>query len=610
MNTGNERLWGPAPASTDIEGYRDWKGWWADGSEHHGRRLEPHEWAMSRALKGELCPGDIVEIEPFGVPPGTRRTIMNSGAPVRDAAGHIVGAVVAQADITRIVESETALRISEGRFRSTFENAAVGVAHVGLEGQWLRVNDRLCDIVGYRREELLAKTFQDITHPDDVAADLAEARRLLGGEVSTYSMEKRYIRKDGSVVPVLLTASLVLNDDGSPDYFIAVVDDITERKRTEAAVLENEAKFRALADNIPQLAWMADEHGDIFWYNRRWFEYSGSTPEAMEGWGWRDLQHPDHAERVTAKFRSHIANGQVWEDTFPLRGGDGQYRWFLSRAVPIRNDAGEITRWFGTNTDITGQLEVEHALRASEASLRRANEDLLQFASIGSHDLKEPLRGMSLLASFLAQEEAGRISQAGMDKLDRIRELCKRLTSMVNSLLEHARTGLDPKFAPCDMGDLIRRVVDTSREDFASRNCEVVITGPFPVVSADSALMERVLANLIANAFKFNESSTKRVEIFAEDEAIVLRDNGIGIDARHHEKIFRLFRRVHNPERYPGEGLGLALVKKIIDAHGGTIELESSLGTGTTFRLRLPKLDAGHPLHSQTARELKVRSFS
>ncbi len=139
-------------------------------------------------------------------------------------------------------------------------------------------------------------------------------------------------------------------------------------------MLANEAKFRTLANTIPQLAWMTDKTGYIVWYNDRWFDYTGSNMSEMEGWGWQKVHHPDHVDRVTNKFKDHIERGEDWEDTFPLRGKDGEYRWFLSRACVVRNENGEIINWFGTNTDITVQLETEKALSESEEKLRIAKD--------------------------------------------------------------------------------------------------------------------------------------------------------------------------------------------------------------------------------------------
>jgi PAS domain S-box-containing protein len=161
-------------------------------------------------------------------------------------------------------------------------------------------------------------------------------------------------------------------------------EEVTERKRAEAvlaangqALRESESRFRELADYISQFAWTADASGWIYWYNKRWHDYAGTTLEEMQGWGWQKVHHPEHVDRVVERIRRSFETGTPWEDTFPLRGKDGNYRWFLSRALPIRNEAGEVIRWFGTNTDVTEQIEAENALRVS-VERQTATADILK----------------------------------------------------------------------------------------------------------------------------------------------------------------------------------------------------------------------------------------
>lgn len=188
-----------------------------------------------------------------------------------------------------------------------------------------------------------------------------------------------------------------------------------ERARAEAALRESESRFRDLADNMSQFAWMADEKGFIFWYNQRWFEYTGTTLEEMQGWGWKKVHHPNHVDRVVKRIQHSWDTGEVWEDTFPLRSKEGEYRWFLSRAVPIRDSAGKILRWFGTNTDITSTREQEQRVRASEARLRLAMQaanlslwqwDVVKDKIFWSHDSHEyssmePRQSVGGLQKFL-----------------------------------------------------------------------------------------------------------------------------------------------------------------------------------------------------------------
>jgi PAS domain S-box-containing protein len=158
-----------------------------------------------------------------------------------------------------------------------------------------------------------------------------------------------------------------------------VLESLNLLEKQVDAVRESEERFHTLADNISQLAWMADARGRIYWYNRRWFDYTGTTLEEMQGWGWKQVQHPDHVERVVQRIQQSWDSGEAWEDTFPLRGKDGEYRWFLSRALPISDADGQIVRWFGTNTDISDFRAARQALRDSELRYRR----LFQFAQDG-----------------------------------------------------------------------------------------------------------------------------------------------------------------------------------------------------------------------------------
>jgi PAS domain S-box-containing protein len=212
----------------------------------------------------------------------------------------------------------------------------------------------------------------------------------------------------------------------------------------------NRDQFLALANAVPQLVWMADASGSIHWYNRRWYEFTGTTLEEMQGWGWTKVHHPDHKERVIGQLRQCFDTGEPWEDTFPLRGTDGQYRWFLSRAVPIRQDNGSVAGWFGTNTDITEQLKAEEAIRESEQRLRRALEIERtaraeaerattmrdETLAIVAHDLHNPVHAIMAAAAMLGLQAT---EDEGRRYLVVVERSAREIERLISDLLDVAR---------------------------------------------------------------------------------------------------------------------------------------------------------------------------
>lgn len=222
-----------------------------------------------------------------------------------------------------------------------------------------------------------------LAHEPVIVRRLSEERRFRGPDlliehdvVSGISCIINHSEPPYGVLGVHTRAYREFSDDDA-NFLVSVANMLSTALRTRQTrerLNESELEFRTLANSIPQLAWMADEKGFIYWYNQRWYDYTGTNPEDMEGWGWQQVHRPDLVARITDKFKRHIELGEEWEDTFPLRSRSGEYRWFLSRAMPIRDSSGQVIRWFGTNTDIHRQLEYEQALRESEEKLRIAME--------------------------------------------------------------------------------------------------------------------------------------------------------------------------------------------------------------------------------------------
>lgn len=227
----------------------------------------------------------------------------------------------------------------------------------GKEGILL-YNDSYAAFAGWRHPQLLGMPILE-AWPEAAEFNQRVLQSVLAGESLSFRDKHFNLNRRGAPedVWINLDFSPIRDETGAVRGVLAIVVDTTPWVYAERAQRESESRFRTLADNIAAFAWMADAKGNIYWYNKRWFDYTGLPFEEARNWGWPQRQHPDHVDRVMAKIERCLASGEVWEDTFPLKGRDGVFRWFLSRAMPIRDDAGQVVRWFGTNTDITEHLE-------------------------------------------------------------------------------------------------------------------------------------------------------------------------------------------------------------------------------------------------------------
>lgn len=267
------------------------------------------------------------------------------------------------------IPSDVALQESEERFRATFDHAPVGIAHVAVDGRWLLVNQKLCDILGYTQAELHARSFQDITHPDDLEGDLALVQQMLAGTIADYVTEKRYIRKDGSIVWTNLTVSLVREPDGAPKYFISVVEDIEGRKQAEARLQTSEQRASTLINALPYIAWMLDEDGHVVFFNQRWYEFTGRPDPETHLLGWLEAVHPDDRAELAARRSQAIAAGTEYGFEVRLRGYRGEYCWHLARVVPLRDETGTLFGWHGSAVEIDERKRIEQDHRfLAEAS--------------------------------------------------------------------------------------------------------------------------------------------------------------------------------------------------------------------------------------------------
>ena len=275
-----------------------------------------------------------------------------------------------------------------------YDTAPIGLAVLSPDCRYLQLNQRLTEICGISVEDHLGRSVRDcVPALADAVEGIVRSIMTTGEPVSGIEVASQ--RADKIEDRSWVTYWHPLRDPTGEIIGVNVAaEEITERKRAEAvlaandkALRESELRFRELADNISQFAWTADASGWIYWYNKRWHDYTGTTLEDMEGWDWQKVHHPEHVDRVVERIRRSFETGTPWEDTFPLRGKDGTYRWFLSRALPIRNEAGDVVRWFGTNTDVTEQIEAENALQVS-VERQTATADILKVIASSPSDVR------------------------------------------------------------------------------------------------------------------------------------------------------------------------------------------------------------------------------
>ncbi|OCR22213.1 histidine kinase [Pseudomonas syringae] len=400
------------------------------------------------------------------------------------------------------------------------------------------------------------------------------------------------------------------------------------------ALRESERQFRMLADNMSQLAWTADSAGNVYWYNERWYTYTGSSLEAMQALGWRSVHHPDHVERVTTRSAHCFATGSIWEDTFPLLGKDGTYSWFLSRALPMRDEQGHITHWLGTNTDITAQVSAEEALRELNESLeRRVAERTRELATINellqremaereqaqealrhaqkmdaigqltggiAHDFNNMLTGV-LGALDLIQR---RIAAGRVGEIDRYIQVAvtsaNRAAALTHRLLAFARRqslnnrNVDVNHMVTSMEELLRRTTGESIELCIDLDHDLRQT------HTDEHQLENALLNLVINARDAMPEGgqlivrSRNVDIRApqgvvspgEYVQLSIEDTGCGMSADVIERAFDPFFTTKPIGQ--GTGLGLSMVYGFIKQAGGHVQIDSVEGRGTRIDLYLP----------------------
>ena len=549
----------------------------------------------------------------------------------RYEAGEFAGFIGTAINIHQKKEQEFALQQSLlkqdetlAQLNSLLENAPVGFAFFDKEKRYVQINECLADINGVSVNDHIGKNIKEVL--GEMANDVNDILNkivITKEPILNLEMKGQTPREPGVDRYWIAGFYPILNKKNNEvDFIGAVVIEITERKKTEEKIRESEARFRALAETIPQLVWETDAQGNPLYASLNWNEYS--SPQLTPEESWKAMVHPDDYENINNIWMHSLQTGVTYTGEVRLRNKRGQYLWHTVYGNPVLDNNDIIVKWIGAFTNINTEKEFANSLKKQvedktndlakandflelkNEELEKMNKELQSFAYISSHDLQEPLRKIQVFSAQIMDKEFASLSDEGKHKFNRIENAAKRMKTLIEDLLAYSRTSIaERKFENVDLNDIITQVKEDLNEEIINKSATLQSLTKHNI-SVIPFQFRQLIYNLISNAIKFTKPQTAPLIIinsniitgkslqdkFAAKNVdychITLADNGIGFEQKYGHKIFEVFQRLHGKAEFTGTGIGLAIVKKIVDNHNGFIIAEGELDKGATFNIYLP----------------------
>jgi PAS domain S-box-containing protein len=514
--------------------------------------------------------------------------------------GRCVGAAIE--DITDRKRAERTLQENERLFATIADLSPVGIFRMDGSGEMVYANDRWREITGSPVSVPLSQAWREALHPDDrsrVFAEWEEACRCQ----QPYRTECRFLRSDNSVVWVLGQVAPEFSDDSAGSSvisYIGTITDISDRKQAEEDLKDSERRYATLTKLASVGISRTNAHGDRIYVNDRWGEITGLSIQDALAKGWQDVIHPDDAARIIPEWATAFRQRQPYLCECRFIHPSGETRWVIGQSLPDISDDGKFLGYVSTVTDITDRKrsemdlqeradelsQVNHLLTRTSALLEERNRELDQFAYVTSHDLKAPLRAIANLSEWIEDDLAGTLPPENQRQMELLRGRVCRMESLIDGLLQYSRVGrTQVETETVSVQTLLTEVVDSidPPDTFT-----LTIGEGMPTLPAKSLLLRQVFANLIGNAIKHHPRSDGQVSITVQDQGacyeFAISDDGRGIAPEHHEKIFDIFHTLEARDTKESTGIGLSIVKKIVETEGGSIRVDSQIGAGTTFR--------------------------
>ncbi|CDF80322.1 two-component system PAS/PAC sensor signal trans duction histidine kinase [Formosa agariphila KMM 3901] len=528
----------------------------------------------------------------------------------------ISGFMVVATEVTATVKSKHLIKENEEKLNLIIDASELGIWDLDLNTKDVIASNRCYEILGIKDCQNPAQNSMIVNmHPDDLIIRQKAFEKAFKTGLLHY--QARVLWEDGSIHWMDARGKLFYDENEVPIRMLGTVRDITEERNFQQELLEREEKFRLLADSMPQHIWTADPDGNLNYFNQSVYDFSGLTAKEILKDGWIQIIHPEDREENIKQWTQAITTGEDYLIEHRFRKFTGEYHWQLSRAIPQRDQNGVIKMWVGSSTDIqdqkmfTNKLEKMVQLRTNELSqkntdLEKMNKELQSFVYISSHDLQEPLRKIQMFSSRILESEYDTLSSSGQRYFSRMQQSAHRMQTLIQDLIAYSRTSAQEcTFENVYLLDIIEDTKDVLSEELNKR--EVIINlNNNPKLKIIPVQFKQVIFNLVSNAIKFSKEQEPTIitinctEVNGEGldiepllasksyYQIQFSDNGIGFEQKYSEKIFEVFQRLHSRDEYSGTGIGLAIVKKIIDNHEGYIYAQSELNEGSTFYIFLP----------------------